>query len=336
MSNDRPSDSADDHEPFDEQPPGSDEQQSPDEPEYPEVIPVDDPPSTPPLKPPSSAPASPFVPVDSPFETSPFEKGSAVEEARGASFSLLHIFFWTFGIGLAMSVDNMAMMPTQQIAKTDGLEWMKFYMQSTRVITGLGMGPLIGMLPFWLIYRRQGVSFPYHPGHWLMMHYGMSFLVNVIGHWVQRATNTLPDFDRQMTEGPLVGMSSIYITATCSIAAGLVVAVLAFLDLKRDRPFWRIAFGVLVFQSGFALLGGIVTSIGFFVHEAMMWVGIMTMGMFSGCIAYIFFLMVIIALVMDVVEKNRRDWLHWMPFCLLILSILTSLVFLGVSIAVAA
>ena len=133
---------------------------------------------TPPLRPPTTA-SSFSGDAQSPFESSPFQKGSnIVDGGPTATFSLLHVFFWMAGISIALSINNGNVMTPDMQGPMKA--WMESYMAAIRIISGIGMGPLIGMLPFWYIYRRRGIQFPYHPGHWMMMHYGSSFLINAI------------------------------------------------------------------------------------------------------------------------------------------------------------
>lgn len=313
------------------------------------------PPVQPPLEPPANSPSSSQPPTQplktsgdgsqglspfeqSPFEQSPFAKGAEIESARAPSFTLLHVFFWTLGVSIALSVDTSEMM--MMGAMDDDPEaalMMNAISGVTRIGAAIGMGPLVGMLPFWFLYRRRGVSFPYHPGHWLILLNGASFLVQAVGSWIQRATISIPSFD-QIDSNPFAFMGVFYVITGVSSLVACIVSVMAFRDLKRDKLIWRLSFGSLALQHGFQALGGLAVLIGMIVNElaaneTAIIVGIGVAGMLGGCITYLTGLLMLIAIIMDLAEKTRRDWLHWMPILLGIISMVVMMVGMGIGMA---
>ncbi len=258
-----------------------------------------------------------------PFEPKPFGEGD-VKDTGAPPFTLLHIFWWMLGFGLAMSV--IPVMPTSPDMDEESLKAIQSLSKAGLLIGAVAVGPMIGMLPFLWIYRRQGVVFPFHPGHWIILHYGFMQLAQVFCNWGQRAL--YPNGLMVNGDDPFSFIGPTYVITAISTLAGGIVAIFAYQGLKNDTPIWRAAFGTIAVQAILTVIGCVLT-IGMmmaFEEQAYAMVGMGITGIGTGCIGWVSIILIIVAVIMDLVQKTRRDWLHWMPFVLLLAAMVVGLV----------
>lgn len=205
---------------------------------------------------------------------------------------IIHIMLWTLGSAMILAMYralvDLAGMPEQARA-----QW---YVLQIGYSIAYGAA-LAGVILF--AYRRltKGAPFPVMPGHWLLLTWGVVFVVGSVGHVARWAVRFWLD------SYPTVMFVYGFAQWLTHMAAALMLLV-AILCVK-DLAYWRVyLWASLVFQ-------GILANMGLIGMPAATMVSYMLQRWIYGLGAIVLVIWLLATLARDRRRGIRRDWLHW-------------------------
>ncbi|WDI40033.1 hypothetical protein [Bremerella sp. P1] len=211
-------------------------------------------------------------------------------------FSLAILFLWVTLVSVSVGAWLMLLQGFFEDDFTGLLDWfsMLFYGTSAIVLgTGVTVAALIG---FWF-YR--GHCWAWQPGHILPPAMSFYELVTMLAVAVD-----LVMFDEEV--GYSSFRQSIYAYEGLVQYTGITLMLSAYLCLIRTTRFWQFVFGMLIFENllilcminPFELAMGQVIS-----FETLRWSSVVT--------RIIIFVLMLLLTVWELIQREWRDWLHW-------------------------
>ncbi len=203
---------------------------------------------------------------------------------------IIHIMLWTAGSAMILAMYraliDLANMPDQA-----RVQW--YVMQiGYSIVYGAA---LAGVILFG--YRRltKGAPFPVLPGHWLLLTWGIVFIVGSVGHAVQWAVRVWFD-----SYPPLVYGLAQWLSHTVA-ASILLVAIIRVKDSSYWRMYLWASLVLQLIQADAGLMQVPAMTMSFYLLQR--WI--------YGLSAAVLVPWLLVTVARDWRRSVRRDWLHW-------------------------
>lgn len=191
-------------------------------------------------------------------------------------------------------------------------------MAFSKTIVGL-MGGAFLTIPYWMyrIYRQCGRVL-IHPGHFLMVYYAISFVMQIGFICIYVCTSEIQAADLGNVYTAIIAIEGVLLVAAC---------VMALRTRESSEHGWRYFFIGLSFSAFFSaflyLLGALFMFLGIqprlgglFDFFGLQIPGLDMMQVIYYLVLGIYALLFIVCIVFDIRKKRKRDGVHWIGISL--------------------
>lgn len=231
------------------------------------------------------------------FDNSPADKAVPLGAERPLRLSIAHLMLWTLGTAIALALFRPFLETLGPSDSATVNRYLAFQKIATLSLIPFG-GASIAALIFAVAHRaRGGKLFPVQPGHWLLILFGVSYLLTSLTRLVFTPRGESGGWE-------LISYYWAYVIAS-AVLVFIQVLPLAFV---RDAHRWTVYFAVeLVRRCGSALVMFL-----FALSMGPTWFGLLSV---ANNLNQLLLLIGVIALAVTLVREMRdrpsRDYLHW-------------------------
>ncbi|WP_165698902.1 hypothetical protein [Bremerella volcania] len=187
---------------------------------------------------------------------------------------------------------------------TGKLDWFSIRFYGTSAV-GLGTG--ITTIVLMVLWRSRGMAWSWQPGHVMLLWIGYYELATISAVAVDVTTH-----DPSMGYDPF--RQRIYEVEGLVQHCGVILILVVCLSLLRFSRLWRVVFGLVIFLNLLilALMNPLQLPMGQFISFEML-------RRSANVMRIVVFGMVPLLALWELVQREQRDWLHWVGIVILLL-----------------